>query len=102
MSFQTVFVSRVPSSNPAAEFLIPFVQKLVFIHQCVQLSFEPLDYAGLVSDDSFKFLTALSDVTLSINCWEDFDPEIKGVPITVSGIGWRRSHLCNQMCAGGQ
>ena len=92
-------MSRVPSSNPAAEFLVLFVQKLVFIHQCVQLSFEPLDHAGLVSDGSFKFLTTFSNVTLSINCREDLDPEVEGVPITVSGIGWRRSHLCSQRCA---
>ena len=101
MSLQTVFVSKVPSSNPAAEFLVLFVQKLVFIHQCVQLSFEPLDHVGLASDGSFKFLTTLSDVPLSINCREDFDPEVEGVPITVSSIGWRRSHLCSQMCAEG-
>ena len=99
MSLQTVFVSRVPGSNPAAEFLVVFVQKLVFIHQCVQLSFELLDHAGLVSDGSFKFLATFSDVMLSTNCREDFDPEVEGVPITVSGIGWRRSHLCSQKYA---
>lgn len=55
MSLQTVFVSKVPSSNPAAEFLVLFVQKLVFIHQCVQLSFEPLDHVGLVGDGSSSF-----------------------------------------------
>ena len=69
---------RVPSSNPAAGSLIPFAQKLIFTHQCVQLSFEPLDHTGLASDGSFKFRTTFSDVTLFINCREDFDPEVEG------------------------